>query len=257
MLPIRRLGAFLGLILSLLLGNINHVAAKDLNPKLLTMCDSSSSNNNKPIRDTNALKWLVWATGENSLLLKTSPQHMAACWVLLRDKQSRGRSKHKFLQRYALATVHFATTRSNTTSWDWKMAVDEPHAIAKQGYWMTQLHECQWYGITCSFRKYVIGMEMGFLALDGLLPRELSILTKIQEIDVHGCDLQGVLPHKVLASLPNLEYLRLHMNGFFGAIHREIQGLKSLKELVIFGNYMGKLGRSDRRLLPGGLLHPR
>jgi hypothetical protein len=48
-----------------------------------------------------------------------------------------------------------------------------------------------------------------------------------------------VLPHKMLASLPNLQYLRLHMNGFFGAIHREIQGLKSLKHLVGFGNYLG------------------
>jgi Ran GTPase-activating protein (RanGAP) involved in mRNA processing and transport len=38
-------------------------------------------------------------------------------------------------------------------------------------------------------------------------------------------------------ALGNLEYLNLYMNGFFGALHREIQGLKSLKELRLFGNY--------------------
>jgi hypothetical protein len=29
------------------------------------------------------------------------------------------------------------------------------------------------------------------------------------------------------------------MNGFFGALHKEITGLRSLKELLLFGNYMG------------------
>jgi hypothetical protein len=121
------------------------------------------------------------------------------------------------------------------------MAVDVKGAAATKGYWMSKgRHECQWYGVVCDAWKNVVGLEMGWLALDGLIPRELGLLTKIQEIDFHACDLQGVLPHKMLAALSNLRYLRLHMNGFFGALHREIIGLKSLKELVAFGNYLGK-----------------
>jgi hypothetical protein len=121
------------------------------------------------------------------------------------------------------------------------MAVDVRGAAATKGYWMSaSRHECQWYGVVCDAWKNVIGLEMGWMALDGLIPRELGLLTKIQEIDFHACDLQGVLPHKMLAALANLRYLRLHMNGFFGALHREIVGLKSLRELVAFGNYLGE-----------------
>lgn len=37
----------------------------------------------------------------------------------------------------------------------------------------------------------------------------------------------------------NLEYLRLHMNGFFGSVQKEIAVMKKLKELNLFGNYFG------------------
>lgn len=125
------------------------------------------------------------------------------------------------------------------------MAVDDPTATiikTNQGNWMNvRMHECSWYGVRCTIRsKTVIGLELGFLALDGLLPRDLALLTQLQELDVHGCDLQGVLPHKMLLGLSRLQYLRLHMNGFFGAIHKEIYGLRQLKQFILFGNYFGK-----------------
>jgi hypothetical protein len=127
------------------------------------------------------------------------------------------------------------------------MAADEPRAskVRPKGNWMsTRMHECSWYGVKCGSlfgRKTVKRLEMGFLALDGLLPRDLGLLTNLEELDVHGCDLQGVLPHKIMVMLSKLEYLRLHMNGFFGAIHKEIENMKSLKQLVGFGNYLGAL----------------
>ena len=120
------------------------------------------------------------------------------------------------------------------------MANDAPLAVQqRRGDWISpSKHECTWYGVSCHRRNgRVKALQLGFLSLDGLLPRELSLLSSLQELDVHGCDLQGVVPHKLLASLSKLEYLRLHMNGFFGAIHREIVGLQSLKHLVLFGNY--------------------
>jgi hypothetical protein len=217
----------------------------ELAQRVLSMCSGE-----KPVTrngDKRVLRWLLDAAGEGSLLLNTSPQHLAACWIMYKDRRkTRGQSKPKVLQRFALATLHFGTTRSNTTNWDWKMAVDVKGAESTKGHWMNaNRHECQWYGVVCDAWKNVISLEMGWLALDGLIPRELSLLTKIQEIDFHACDLQGVLPHKMLASLSNLRYLRLHMNAFFGSLHREIVGLKSLKELVAFGNYFGECGRWD------------
>jgi len=126
------------------------------------------------------------------------------------------------------------------------MATDDPSAVSTKGQWMNpKLHECQWYGVRCDSRRRVIGLELGWLALDGLLPRELGLLQHLQELDVHACDLQGVLPHKLLHGLGKVEYLRLHMNGFFGALHREIRGMKSLRHLIAFGNYLGTCMRAS------------
>jgi hypothetical protein len=191
------------------------------------------------------LKWLVAASGEPSLLLRTSPQHLAACWILYTDsKVSQGRSEALFLQRYALAVLHYATTKSNTTAWDWPMAADDPKvAASKTGNWMNvATNECKWYGVTCHrfFRRGVIyELALGFLKLDGIIPREVSLLTSLVDLDLHGNDFQGVVPHKLVHHLQQLQYLRLHMNGFFGSIQREITGLAKLKELYLFGNYFG------------------
>ena len=87
------------------------------------------------------------------------------------------------------------------------------------------------------FGKKVKKLILGYMKLDGILPRELALLKKLKELDLHGNDFQGVIPFKMLDSLSNLEYLRLHMNGFFGSLYQEIKGLKSLKELSLFGNY--------------------
>lgn len=189
------------------------------------------------------LKWLVAASGEASILMKSSSQHQAACWSLYTDPQQKKRnSEYAYLQRYALAVLHFATTKSNTTAWDWPMAADEPSVAARpHGNWMLgNTHECQWYGVKCHRRNKVIyELNLGFLKLDGIIPRELSLLTGLKDLDLHGNDFQGVVPHKLVYSLRNLEYLRLHMNGFFGALQREITGLSKLRELYLFGNYFG------------------
>lgn len=210
-----------------------------LSDRLLTMCSKQTPIHKRS--DKKALQWIVSGAGEGALLLPTSPQHLAACWILYRDRNGSAKSKRsRLLQRFSLATLHFSSTRSNTTDWDWKMANDVPGATAKKGYWMTPRHECTWYGVECDIWKQVTGIQLGFMALDGLLPRELGLLTNLRELDVHACDLQGVIPHKMVAALHQLTSLQLHMNGFFGAIHREFSGLSSLKELVMFGNYMGK-----------------
>ncbi|GKY94317.1 hypothetical protein MPSEU_000397500 [Mayamaea pseudoterrestris] len=208
--------------------------------RLLRLCVTSGSGViPRSGRRYKQLQLLKAASGEASLLLSNSPQNQAACWILFRDGGGKRTNKRKLLQRYALATLHYATTKSDTKPWDWNMANDASEQVrARRGDWMsTKLHECQWYGVQCS-RRTVVGLSLGFLSLDGLLPRELSLLTELKELDVHGCDLQGVVPHKMMASLGKLEYLRLHMNGFFGAIHREIAGMSSLKQLVLFGNYI-------------------
>ena len=184
-------------------------------------------------KDTKKLSWLYQATGEASLTYSSSPQHHAACWMLKQDRRKPS-NPEAFLQRYALATLYVTSTQGNTTQWDWSTT-----PLKKSNWMHRKTHECSWYGVHCDWKKRVIQLDLGFMKLDGILPRELGLLTRVKDIDFHGNDFQGVLPHKMLNALTSLEYLRLHMNGFFGAIHREIQGLVNLKELHLFGNYMG------------------
>ena len=41
-----------------------------------------------------------------------------------------------------------------------------------------------------------------------------------------------------LEAWKNVKYLRLHMNGLFGQLPREIGSMTKLKELHLFGNYL-------------------
>jgi hypothetical protein len=212
-----------------------------LTRELVNLCTGQSPISGK--RMEQQLRWLIVASGEASLLLRTSPQHSAACWMLYVDQQSQARNtEYSYQQRYALVVLHYASTKLNTTKWDWHMAMDEPKIAAlSHGNWMrTKTHECDWYGVTCHRRNRVVyDLNLGYLKLDGIIPRELSLLTGLKELDLHANDLQGIVPLRLIVSLPKLESLKLHMNGFFGAIQREITHLKKLKELVLFGNYFG------------------
>jgi hypothetical protein len=207
--------------------------------KHMSMCSGLKPLASK--KEARILSWLMEASGENSVLMKSSAQHQAACWILHMDrKKSLKRSRDLLLQRYALATLHFTTTQSNSTVWDWPMAGDLSIAGQKaKGNWMSaHHHECQWYGVQCNWKTRVIALDLGFMKLDGLIPREIALLPHLEDIDMHGNDLQGVLPYKMLSSLSKLKYLRLHMNGFFGTLYGQISGLVSLKQLHIFGNYI-------------------
>jgi Leucine-rich repeat (LRR) protein len=163
-----------------------------------------------------SLKWLFKNIGETNIKVSSTPQHEAACWMF---RQSKGFSP----QRYVMAVIYYATKGAK-----WDINTD----------WMTQKHECSWYGVECSTFKKVVGLDLGYIKVDGLVPREIGLLTELRDLDLHGNDLQGVIPHKLMVGLKKLQYLRLHMNGMFGAIHKEITNMKNLKELYAFGNYI-------------------
>ena len=213
-----------------------------LTRELVNLCKGQNPIAGK--RMEKQLRWLIVASGESSILLNTSPQHAAACWMLYVDDMAKSRTSHEYMyqQRYALAVLHYASTKMNTTKWDWHMAMDEPNVAAlSHGNWMrTHTHECDWYGVKCHRRNKVIyDLNLGYMKLDGIIPREISLLTHLKEIDLHANDLQGIVPLRLIVSLPKLEALKLHMNGFFGMLQKELFHLKQLKELILFGNYFG------------------
>jgi hypothetical protein len=208
--------------------------SKTINKKLgATISMSPTTTTARPLtrKHVATLQWLVAVTGKGSLLLATSPQHQAACWMFYEDPRHISKPNLQFQQRYALATFWYATTHGNSTDQQWDVS----------DRWMTKAHECDWYGMTCSYnfwgQRIVTALEISFNHVGGLLPRELAILKHMQEVDLHGNDLQGVLPHRILQSWTRLKVLRLHMNGFFGSLHTELGHLTRLQELYLFGNY--------------------
>ena len=192
------------------------------------------------------LTWLLQATSEASLKLKTSSQHQAACWMLFGDplRKKIAGSRAAFRQRYAMATFYYATEGPG----HWYPDVGSPNAttsaVKAEGanQWLSNSNECTWYGVSCTtnipftFRS-VTAIDVTFLGVAGMMPRELALLTNLKELDLHGNDLQGVLPHLAVVNWKKMEYLRLHMNGFFGNLHKEFESMKNLKELTLFGNY--------------------
>lgn len=179
--------------------------------------------NNQPTltrKHDKALRWLFDTIGETLIVTPNSPQHEAACWMFQNNPSAGGKISP---QRYVMAVIFFATKGTK-----WEINTN----------WMTKKHECSWYGVECNLFQKVIGLDLGFIQVDGLVPREIGLLTELRDLDLHGNDLQGVIPHKLMMGLKKLEYLRLHMNGMFGAIHKEITHMSRLKELHIFGNYV-------------------
>eukprot|EP00550_Attheya_septentrionalis_P001957 CAMPEP_0198289652 /NCGR_PEP_ID=MMETSP1449-20131203/7765_1 /TAXON_ID=420275 /ORGANISM="Attheya septentrionalis, Strain CCMP2084" /LENGTH=311 /DNA_ID=CAMNT_0043988015 /DNA_START=135 /DNA_END=1070 /DNA_ORIENTATION=- len=176
------------------------------------------------------LKQLLQLSGAASVKMSESAQHKATCWILF-DDPAHLTSGKRLEQRYALAVFYFATTHGG-----------QSHKWIKEDGWMTKQHECRWHGITCDMRNRVKEMRLSFNKVAGLMPRELSLLKDLVDLDLHGNDLQGVIPYNVLSGLKHLRSLKLHMNSFFGQIPSEMAELTSLRELHLYGNYFqGKI----------------
>lgn len=177
-----------------------------------------------PKHQHKTLQWLLQASGASTVNNKESAQNKAACFILVKDKKRSKANSLALKQRYALAVLYYMT--QGDTKWE-----------ERDSWLSTSKSECSWMGIQCNMRGHIVGLDLGFNNLTGLFPRELKLLTKMRDVDLHGNELQGVIPNSVLEAWTGVEYLRLHMNGFFGQLPREISKLKNLKELHLFGNY--------------------
>mmetsp|Transcript_6169 Transcript_6169/g.12736 ORF Transcript_6169/g.12736 Transcript_6169/m.12736 type:complete len:324 (+) Transcript_6169:77-1048(+) len=196
----------------------------------LSVCEAATAAKKRPLYENhknlcrgqpklskkheNDLQKFVKEIGESKVVGQT-PQNEAVCWML-----RQGRSYEA--QRYSLAVTYYS---SKGAQWD------------TNTNWMTPKHECSWYGVMCNAFRAVVELDLGYIELEGLVPREMALLTSLRDLDLHGNDLQGVIPHRMMIGLKRIEYLRLQMNGLFGSIHKEVARMKNLKELYLFGNF--------------------
>ncbi|XP_074303928.1 putative LRR receptor-like serine/threonine-protein kinase At1g63430 [Silene latifolia] len=95
---------------------------------------------------------------------------------------------------------------------------------------------CEWSGISCSIaRDHVTKLNISGLSLKGFLAPELGLLTKLQQLILHGNDLIGTIP-KEIGLLGSLQVLDLGDNQLAGPIPREIGNLTSILKINLQSN---------------------
>ena len=203
--------------------------------KYLDVCSSLSKSKYPPIKKTDGkrrkvLSTLIGVTGLQNFVASGGPRLKAACWLMYDDPAKLSASnKSKLLERYALLVLYFAT---NGTSWE------------RTNNWLTGKHVAQWEGVTVSrptlfsLNRHVTKLKLPFNDLNkGILPRELSLLKELRELDLRGNDIQGVIPNK-LSELKHLKTMDLSMNYIIGKIPTEIGLMTDLRDLNLMANYL-------------------
>ncbi|KAG7345697.1 RHS repeat-associated core domain containing protein [Nitzschia inconspicua] len=131
-----------------------------------------------------------------------SPQSAALRWLQRPINDSF--SDDQLVQRYALATLYYATG-GDTGRW------------TASSLWLTALNECQWF-TTSDSSTICSGPSNSYLELDlrsngltGTLPEEIAMLTDLTTLRLSENGITGSLPSS-LSLLSRLEYLDLAAN---------------------------------------------
>ena len=185
----------------------------------------SENGNDNVVIDDNSLYNLIVANvpdGGASLRDQSSPQSAALNW--LQNPINENYSDSRLLQRYALATLYYATNPNNNS---WKSTSS----------WLSDTNECDWYStsepssdVCTTTPNSAVYKELDLRGngLQGEIPEEISLLTDLDTIRLSDNVLTGSIPWHV-STLTRLEYLDLSSNqlgnggGLVGFAGNQIQ----------------------------------
>jgi len=113
----------------------------------------------------------------------------------------------------------------------------------KNKNWLETNDPCGWYGVSCSegflsrksSNKFVTSISLNSNYLSGIIPPEISNLTRLKRLDLGNNLLTGSIPPE-LGNAKSLTYLFLYGNKLSGSVPEEIDNLNRLKYLGIGGN---------------------
>lgn len=145
-----------------------------------------------------------------------SAQHRAFRWITDKDPlrlpvPTSSSDKLRFLQRYALATLYYAT---NGEQW------------TQQYGFLTAVSECEWNESRdgfmngsggCNENNMVSMVALWNNNLHGVIPKELAIMTDLNVLSLYNNMLIGNIPDE-LKALSNLDIMYLHTNLLAGSI---------------------------------------
>jgi hypothetical protein len=177
---------------------------------------NDDSGDDNIIIDDNSIFNLIVANapdGGASLKDPSSPQSAALSWLY--DPINKEYSDSRLLQRYALATLYYATNLNNDS---WKIT----------SLWLTDTNECDWHNTSespdvCTTTTIMTSdgsiienivyrnLDLRENGLKGTIPDEISLLTSLKTIRLSKNELTGSIPSHV-TTLNRLEYLDLSSN---------------------------------------------
>lgn len=175
-----------------------------------------------------------------SIESSATAQAQAYRW-LLADPRLQDYPEWRLHQRFALATLYFATTSRDIVS-DRTKGHNWKH---EKSWLLYDAHECDWYGdesIELGFTTVRVtspcGEDKSFERLwlqnnnlNGSLPPEISMITSLKSVALSGNHLQGTLPTEIW-QLPDLKHMLLsYNNNITGSIPTEIGLATKLESL--------------------------
>jgi hypothetical protein len=178
---------------------------------------SSNSSVNVSSIDTSSIPEFYFSINSlpektrNSLNDPTTHQSLAYEWLVGDPNLSK---RKNLVQRFALASLFFATRGDNWTKKTNWLATDEG------------VHECDWLsdaprGLVCHSNQYKI-LSLNLNELNGTLPDEMWLLSTLVSITFYKQNLQGTRLPTWLGKMPMLENLALYDLGLEGYLPNEI-----------------------------------
>jgi hypothetical protein len=196
----------------------------------------SGSETQAPINDDAAatsdeflveLKSLLSNGSMAALDIPNSPQNQSLQW-LLGSSNFQDLSFHRQVQRYAMATIYYAT--GGRSSWS-----------NAGGNWLTDESECKWVqgsqGYFCGENDALLMLKQRNNMLNGTIPDEIRLLSSLVVIDLTMNQITGTLSSE-LGLLTALTNLYLDKNAFTGTVPSELGSLKALKWLNVGVNQL-------------------
>lgn len=158
---------------------------------------------------------------------QATPETKALAWLIESDmKQAYLHGGiFEYEERYALVAFWFAS---------------EPRLATN---WLTPVDHCRWDGVSCGgpvyqsvlMNRHVSQIVLHDHGLHGKLPRDLGILSKLENLDVSKNYIVGEIPTE-LGRLTKLRFLNLSDNKLEGKLPTELSALDSISVFWSFGN---------------------
>ena len=168
----------------------------------------------------------IGISGRESLLIPGSPQIAAVSWMSTFDQYMLDYESDTWKERYALVVLYLSTSGSQWLRTDRWL---EPN-----------LHHCDWSeSISCELQptrhRLTYSIDLTRFGLKGIIPKELSVLTKLRTLILSQNQLSGSLP-SCMFMLSHLNKLEIRSNFLAGTLPWSTNSAQDLAFLDLSDN---------------------